>query len=517
MKKDMVDRSVFYREISRPLCKHLDLDKAIHSCIKALRKYMPADSIAILLLEPQLKSSRTVYWSSVTEDLDGKPKDNFVVPMPPETRSLLKKSPLPDLRILNKPELDPIGEYFLDVSGSDCSMLATFIYKNNRRFGIAVLIAPGRDQYTEDDLELFALIRDPISLALNNYLQIQENKKLQQMLDESFDRKEQGTRVEDIVGYNLGLRNAIEMVQLVAPMMSPVLVTGETGVGKELIAAAIHNTSPRRDGPLIRVNCGAIPETVVDSELFGHEKGAFTGAISQRKGRFERADQGTIFLDEIGELKPDVQVKLLRVLQSGEIERLGGSEQIQVDVRIVAATHRNLENLVGEGSFREDLLFRINVFPIVIPPLRARKSDIPVLVDHFIQKKSRELSIYPTPSLGNKAIDRLMEYDWPGNVRELENVVERELILCRNSPLSFSNFHTTAISRKLPDDHDPEAELPALDDVISAHIFRALKKTKGRISGSMGAAEILGLHPNTLRNRMIKIGIPFRKDERTIE
>jgi transcriptional regulator with GAF, ATPase, and Fis domain len=183
------------------------------------------------------------------------------------------------------------------------------------------------------------------------------------MLDETIDRKQQGVAVEDIVGHKFGLSTVMDLVQLVAPLDSPVLVNGETGVGKELITAAIHNASPRRDGPLIRVNCGAIPETVVDSELFGHERGAFTGAITRRKGRFERADQGTIFLDEIGELKPDIQVKLLRVLQNGEIERVGGSEQIRVNVRIVAATHRNLEQMAREGNFREDLLFRINVFP----------------------------------------------------------------------------------------------------------------------------------------------------------
>ncbi len=506
----MVDKNVFYREISWPLCRHLDLDKAIQSCMKALGKYMSAEGLAILLLEPQLKSSRSVFWSSIVET-GIKSMDNFVLPMPSETRTLLKESPLPDLRIINRPELDPVGEYFMEITGDDCSMLVMFVYRNNKRFGVVVLTALGRDKYTEDDLNLFALVREPITLALANYLQVQENIKLQQMLDHSFDRKDDGTNAEDIVGHNLGLRNAIEMVQLVAPMTSPVLVTGETGVGKELIAAAIHSASPRRDGPLIRVNCGAIPETVVDSELFGHEKGAFTGAIAQRKGRFERADQGTIFLDEIGELKPDIQVKLLRVLQNGEIERVGGSEQVQVDVRIVAATHRNLENLVGEGSFREDLLFRINVFPIVIPPLRARKKDIPALVDHFVRKKSRELSIHPPPSLGNKAIDRLMEYDWPGNVRELENVVERELILSREGPLLFHNFNTTAIQKKSYMEFDPENTALGLDDVITSHICQVLKMTRGRISGPRGAAQVLGLHHNTLRNRMIKLGIPFKK------
>jgi hydrogenase-4 transcriptional activator len=506
----MIDKNKFYRDVSWPLCKYMDLEKAIHGCIKSLGNYMAADGMAIMLLEPQLKSSRSVIWN-VSAEMGIKAMDSFVLPMPLETRRLLKESPLPDLRIINRPELDPVSEYFMEVTGNDCSMLAMFVYKNNKRFGVVILSAVGRDRYSEDELNLFALVREPITLALNNYLQVQENTKLQQMLADTFHKEEQGTHVEDIIGHNLGLRNAIEMVQLVAPMTSPVLVTGETGVGKELIASAIHSTSPRRDGPLIRVNCGAIPESVVDSELFGHEKGAFTGAISQRLGRFERADGGTIFLDEIGELKPDVQVKLLRVLQNGEVERVGGSQLIQVDVRIVAATHRNLEILVGEGRFREDLLFRINVFPIVIPPLRARKKDIPALVDHFIRKKSRELSVYPPPALGDKAIDKLMGYDWPGNVRELENVVERELILNRKGPLLFHNFNTMDIQRQIPAQFSLENECLVLNDLVATHICQVLEMTKGRISGAMGAAQVLGLHPNTLRNKMTKLGIPFRK------
>ena len=506
----MVDKNVFYREVSWPLCRYLDFNQAVYDCTKAFGNYMPALGMAVLLLEPQLKSTRSVFWNSLGESDIGL-VDNSVVPVPTETRNLLKASPLPDLRIINRPELDPVGEYYLELTGSDCSMLVMFIYKNNKRFGVVILTALGRDQYSQEHLTLFGLMREPITLALNNYLQIRENRILQQMLDATFEQKERDKRAQEIVGRNLGLRNAMEMVELVAPMTSPVLVTGETGVGKELIVAAIHSASPRRDEPLIRVNCGAIPETVVDSELFGHEKGAFTGAISQRKGCFERANGGTIFLDEIGELKPGIQVKLLRVLQNGEIERVGGSKQIQVDIRVVVATHRNLENLVREGRFREDLLFRINVFPIVIPPVRARKKDIPALVDHFLRKKSRELSIYPPPLLGNRAIDRLMKYDWPGNVRELENVVERELILHRNSPLLFNNFNTTTIGRKLCDEQDLKEELLPLNDVISAQIIRALNRTKGRISGSEGAAIVLGLHPNTLRNKMIKLGISFQK------
>ena len=241
---------------------------------------------------------------------------------------------------------------------------------------------------------------------------------------------------DEIIGEDFGLKNVMEMVRKVAPLESPVLLLGETGVGKGLIASAVHYLSRRSKGPFIVVNSGAIPETLIDSELFGHEKGVFTGAIEQKRGRFERADHGTIFLDEIGELPPQAQVRMLRVLQEKVIERVGGSRPISVDIRIIAATHRNLEEMIRSNRFRQDLLFRINVFPITVPPLRDRKEDIPSLVHYFIRKKTRELklnSVGPAPG----AMDRLLAYSSPGNLRELENVIEREMILSREGFLKF--------------------------------------------------------------------------------
>jgi transcriptional regulator with GAF, ATPase, and Fis domain len=299
------------------------------------------------------------------------------------------------------------------------------------------------------------------------------------------------------------------MVQQVASLGSPVLLLGQTGVGKDVVANAIHYSSPRKDGPFVKVNCGAIPETLLDSELFGHEKGAFTGAISQRRGRFERANGGTIFLDEIGELPPQAQVRMLRVLQYKEIERVGGTNPISVDIRLIAATNRNLEEMVKAKQFREDLWFRLNVFPIRIPPLCERKEDIPALVHHFIKRKSQEMRLPVPPPLAHGVIDRLMAYHWPGNVRELENVIERALILSKGQALSLDDL---AVEK--PKDGSQtyieaqEAPLK-LDEVTSQHIRRVLEMTKGKVHGKGGAAELLGINPSTLRNRMNQLGIRY--------
>jgi transcriptional regulator with GAF, ATPase, and Fis domain len=320
---------------------------------------------------------------------------------------------------------------------------------------------------------------------------------------------------DEIIGSDFGLRSVMEMVKQVAPIDSPVLLLGETGTGKEVIANAIHHSSPRKDGPLIKVNCGAIPETLLDSELFGHEKGAFTGAISQKRGRFERANKGTVFLDEIGELPAQAQVRLLRVLQTKEIERVGGTSSIPVDIRIISATHRNLEQMVASGRFREDLWFRLNIFPITIPPLRERREDIPALVHHFMERKSKELKLTGRPVLASGVLDRFMAYDWPGNVRELENLIERALIQSRGGgALSFETLLApqVPVGREVARDAGRNRTVLSLDEINTQHIRQALEAAGGKINGPGGAAQILGLHPNTLRSRMIKLGIPYGKN-----
>jgi formate hydrogenlyase transcriptional activator len=307
---------------------------------------------------------------------------------------------------------------------------------------------------------------------------------------------------EEIIGQSAPLTAALANVEKVAPTDSTVLVRGETGTGKELIARAIHSHSAREDKPLIKVNCAALPAGLVESELFGHEKGAFTGAITRRIGRFELAHGGTIFLDEIGELPPDAQSKLLRVLQEREFERVGGTALIKVDVRVIAATNRDLLKAVREKTFREDLYYRLSVFPIELPPLRDRASDIPLLV-HFLVKKFAMHIGKRIDSVSQMAMERLLAYPWPGNVRELENVLERAVILANSSALEIE----PAMLALPPHDDGQAGHASTLEQVEREHIRAVLRQTSGIIDGDRGAAKILGLHPNTLRSRMKKLDI----------
>jgi len=308
-----------------------------------------------------------------------------------------------------------------------------------------------------------------------------------------------GDELDDIVGESPALRMALARVLEVAPTDASVVILGETGTGKELFARYVHNRSTRRDRPFIAVNCAALPPTLIESELFGHERGAFTGATSLRQGRFELAHRGTIFLDEIGDLPAEVQAKLLRVLQEGEFERVGSSQSRKVDVRVIAATHHNLEAAVKEGRFRSDLYYRLNVFPIALPALRDRTEDIPRLVWFFINRDQRNLNRRFT-SVPPAVLATLQRHSWPGNIRELENVVARAMIHSTGDTLLLDDgpgFHMSTASDRSG----------TLEDVERRHIEDALQQCRGRINGSGNAAEKLGLHPNTLRFRMKKLGI----------
>jgi transcriptional regulator with GAF, ATPase, and Fis domain len=296
-------------------------------------------------------------------------------------------------------------------------------------------------------------------------------------------------------------------VRQVAPTAATVLLTGETGTGKELVARAIHDRSPRRDRTLVKVNCGAIPAGLVESELFGHEKGAFTGALQRRIGRFELADRGTIFLDEVGELPPDAQVKLLRVLQEQEFERVGGGRPIRVDVRVIAATNRDLAVEVTEGRFRADLFYRLNVFPIRVPPLRERRGDVPLLVRHILAQLQRKLA-RPLRGVTPESLARLERYPWPGNVRELQNVLERAAVLARGPVVDVPDpLRSPAAAPGIAAGLVAGGELATLEAAERAHVREALRRTGGIIHGPRGAAALLGVKPTTLRSRMERLGI----------
>jgi transcriptional regulator with GAF, ATPase, and Fis domain len=295
------------------------------------------------------------------------------------------------------------------------------------------------------------------------------------------------------------LRKLLEKLQLVAATDSTVLIEGETGSGKELIARAIHNRSTRRQRPLVKVNCAALPRELIESELFGHEKGAFTGATQQRKGRFELADTGTIFLDEVGELSAEAQAKLLRILQEQEFERVGGAQSIRVDVRVIAATNRDLQTEMDAGRFRSDLFYRLNVFPLTAPPLRERKPDIALLAQYFLAKAARKLGRH-FEGLAPDALAELNRYSWPGNVRELENVVERAAILSVGPLLEVEESLAPRTGATAP-------ASGTLDEVERAHILRVLEDNGWVIEGDQGAAATLGVNPSTLRGRLRKLGI----------
>jgi transcriptional regulator with GAF, ATPase, and Fis domain len=508
-----VDENVFFREATLRICSSLNIVTALKSCFDYIRLFIPINRMSLHILDADLNVLRFV--ASVGDDV--MEDSQRVLPLPEKGRSeraaLLKNREM--IQIRNQPDPKLGLQEIRESLGlkPNISVMNMALKLEGNWIGDLGLVADGLNQYTDEHARLLLLLHEPFAIAMSNALKHQEVIRFKDMLADDnrylFDELRSFSG-DEIVGSDFGLKAVMEMVQQVAPLDSPVLLFGETGTGKEVIANAIHYSSPRRDGPFIKVNCGSIPETLVDSELFGHEKGAFTGAISQRRGRFERADKGTIFLDEIGELPSQAQVRLLHVLQKKEIERVGGTSSIPVDIRIVSATHRNLEEMITSGRFREDLWFRLNVFPITIPPLRQRREDIPALVHHFIDRKSVELKLAERPAVTLSAIDRLIAYDWPGNVRELENMIERALIQHRGGALSFETLLPRSVSEgRERMEEDRHLALPSLDEINARHIRRALKAAGGKINGPGGAAQILGLHPNTLRKRMNKLGIPF--------
>ena len=358
--------------------------------------------------------------------------------------------------------------------------------------------------------EIQAIFADQAAMAVKSAFLFEELERYKTRLEVENSYLQDEIRheggFEGIIGNSPALRNVVRKVRQVAGVDTTILLTGETGTGKELIARAIHEGSSRKQHPMIKVNCGAIPQGVVESELFGHEKGAFTGALQRRIGRFELADKGTLFMDECGELPLDTQVKLLRVLQEQEFERVGSTRAMKVDVRLIAATNRDLEREVAEGRFRPDLFYRLNVFPIRIPPLRERAGDIPALVAHFLAHFQRKLA-KPLRRVTPASLAQLERYSWPGNIRELQNVLERACVLAQGPEVELADpLHTPVGARAAPADAPP---IVTLEENERTCIRRALAVVEGRIHGPEGAAALLGVNPSTLRSRMQKLGIDW--------
>jgi formate hydrogenlyase transcriptional activator len=376
--------------------------------------------------------------------------------------------------------------------------------------GVLFCMAAAEGAYGELPRALLEKVAVAVAVALDDCLAHEEVRQLRDRLvaENVYLQEEIKTEYnfEEIIGQSAPLQRLLRKVEQVAPTETTVLIEGETGTGKELLARAIHNLSPRKDRPLVKVNCGAIPAGLVESELFGHEKGAFTGALQRRTGRFELADGGTIFLDEVSELPADVQVKLLRALQEGEFERVGSSRASKVDVRIIAATNRDLKEAVKAVAFRSDLFYRLNVFPLEVPPLRERRSDIGLLVSFFVSKFAKKLG-KQIHGVSKDTMDRLTKYTWPGNIRELQNVIERAVVLAEGPVVRIDE------SMVRVDTASQAPGLVSLEDLERAHIIRALRETNWVIHGGQGAASILGINPSTLRSRMEKLGI--KRPQRT--
>ncbi len=505
-------------EINNAIITNLTQAALLHAVTESLRRVIPFDRAGFSLYVPERKTFRLLatesefssdYFQVGLELRRGEGVSSWVFDhqQPVLRRDLEKEQQYPNDR-----------RHLADGIYSYC--VVPLIIRG-KSIGTLNVGSRTRNQYSESDLEFLQEVASQVALAVENMQSYQEIAALKARLEKENVYLQEEIRTEhnfeEIVGNSPALLAVLRKVEQVAPTDSTVLIYGETGTGKELIARAIHNRSARKDHPLVKVNCSAISAGLVESELFGHVKGAFTGALERRSGRFELADGGTIFLDEVGELPLETQVKLLRVLQEREFEPVGSSQPVRVNVRVIAATNRNLEESIKTGSFRDDLFYRLNVFPVEVPPLRERRSDISKLAMFFVFHYSKKLG-KNIEGISQDTMDRISGYSWPGNVRELQNIIERAVILCQQpilelqpdlAPISARGVLPQApegSSKSEPALYSPPA-LSTLKDVERGHIMAVLKQTGGVVEGPNGAARILNLHPNTLRHRMSRLGI----------
>jgi formate hydrogenlyase transcriptional activator len=496
------DRLRLVLEMNNHVAK-LDIDDVLRSASTSIRTYFHCDSIAVWVLKQE-----TGTLQEVLHDFPGGNGAMAAVAWADLSAAELDFERLRQrtTRIWSLEEFDKLPASLQEPLKKESIKSLAFVClaTESRPLGLLSLGSRRANAFEQQDMELLSPIGIQISLALDNALAYGRLNASATRLEEERLYLESEINAEnnfgDIVGKSAAIRKVLDQVAIVAPTSSTVLLQGETGTGKELVAHAIHNLSRRRERTFVRLNCAAIPSGLVESELFGHEKGAFTGALMQKRGRFELADHGTLFLDEIGDISLELQPKLLRALQEQEFERLGSTKTIQVDVRLIAATHRDLESMIRDNQFREDLFYRLRVFPIEIPPLRERREDIQLLVHFFVSRFSRRMQ-KRIRSVPKSAMEALVNADWPGNIRELENFIERCVILTEGDELNVPRAELRSVGR---------AMIPGGSTFEQAErqaIVNALKHASGRIAGKGGAAERLGLKRTTLQNKMRRLSI----------
>jgi formate hydrogenlyase transcriptional activator len=507
-------------QINNAIITNLTQQALLHSISEALLRVISFDRCAITLYQPERDTFRFLavegdlhsdYFRSGLEDSRNETCVGWAFD---HQRPLLRRNLAKEWQYANERRL---------VAEGIQSMCVLPLVFQGRSIGTLSLVSRGKDRYSDEDAVFLQEVANQVVLAIQNMQSYQEIESLQARLEKEnvYLREELRTEhnFEEIVGNSPAVLRALGAVDQVAPTDATVLIYGETGTGKELVARAIHSRSARNGRALVNVNCSAISAGLVESELFGHVKGAFTGALERRIGRFELAHGGTIFLDEIGELSLETQVKLLRVLQEHEFEPVGSSHPVRVDVRVIAATNRNLREAIQAGLFRSDLFYRLNVFPIELPPLRERRSDIPQLVAFCVSRFSKRLG-KKINGVSRESMEKLMNYPWPGNIRELQNVIERAVILSVDPtlrldrdlmPVATPTKEVETLEENAPEHGQADLKSPkpllTLDEVDRNYILAALQHTGGVVDGPRGAARILNLHPNTLRHRMAKLGI----------
>ncbi len=497
------DRLKLLLDVNNSVVSNLELREVLRAIVANMRRVMQCDGVGVML--PDAESNRLRMYALDFPESKGFIHEEILIPVEGSVTGKVFLTGKPFVGVRPNPT-ETLPEAYRLISGEgiqSCCFLP--LSSRGRVLGVLALAKLQEDGFRQDDVHFLAQVANQVAIAVENALAYGQISDLKDRLAQEKlyleDEIRSEMNFEEIVGASSALRQVLQQVATVAPTDSAVLILGETGTGKELIARAIHNLSHRKDRTFVKLNCAAIPTGLLESELFGHEKGAFTGAIAQRIGRFELANNGTAFLDEIGEIPLELQPKLLRVLQEREFERLGSTRTLRTDARLVAATNRDLAAMVDEQKFRADLFYRLNVFPVRVPPLRERPDDIPLLVRHFAQQFARRIN-KAIETIPSEIMNSLVRYHWPGNVRELQNVIERAVILSTGTvlkvPLRDLKFSESSADAKKSD---------TLEEAERKHILAALQETNWVVGGTNGAAARLGMNRSTLQFRMRKLGI----------